>query len=518
MNKTYTQFSFIWGLSEDDFLNKQNTFLYSENIDISESNYIQLAQRPVQESLSPRPFVAIYNYKSYVTRDYWTSSKLTSLNPFFVKNYYNDSVFTYTPLEEWRVESLYWVWQNFIQYKWNTYVLEDWEIVLASESENYPWGFWYINSSLIHNLTRVWSKRIASDYSSVISYNNSWYQEEYWMFSNQPITWFAITWWNVLVFHNDWIMDIWDWESTSVLEWRVNLWIEINSVSQFGSTIYVIGWGKWYILNWYSVQQIIGFTNSQVLKQLKLKMLQPLLWWTWAIWNQLYFRSWELSSIIASDDLKEYWWEALCKFWQEKSGFPTSISKYLTVASTWKQIKRIFYLEVQSNSIDWWIEDVEYEDYYQYSYISSSWGKNAKLYMFYEDSDWTFWIDCVYPNKENQDTVEDGLIIMNPFQWKDLWEKNLEKVLNSVSIRVNNSWVSWDTVKLYKVNADWNLDLLWEMEDKWNWQFRWIDLKDVNFYDITLALRISHDSVPQYDALKIYGITYNYELLTRTRI
>ena len=497
MKQQYTERSVYWGISDDDKLRGKAQVLYSENLDLTtNSDYYTVSQE------------AKYDWIT----DIHTSDEIINIFEANWQIFYCDKdknlyrAWNSTPV--WTDERIEWTWvtstylymidaskyiyrillSNLSQADWSTYITTtdttittNWEVFVTSDEDTaYVWIWNKVYEVANSTWVVVWANTftIDSDVSGLSKLEDS-----------------------IQIFTESWKYIIRDWVAWGSVRTK-DLWVKIGYVQNIWSDNYIVTWWAVYILNWYRLEQITANPYSDTLDSLKYSIENMRPWKTtyleWVFYTGV---DWTVSWLSTPWDEFEFWDAAVMTYWIKKKRFPLAINLW---------ISRIEGIRIK-----------EIHQVYAYTQTRDSTGK--KLYIWYEDVNWLFWVATLSLSDQSWDFVSgDWILIYNTFDWG---LKEAQKDLLRVKIRADIFWED-DTLSLCTLNNDWELEwfnwteansTVW-LSDLWeDWYYYFEPSNSLQFYNFTPALILHNDdNVSRRNWIRVYSLTYEYDF-TRQR-
>lgn len=487
---THTFWPHYWGISEDDSLMRNGQVIYAENMDItSNSKFINLTRKTA----------------SYLT---WLPNEVVSMfydnKVWFLscdqdRNLYKNN--NLTPV--WTVERVvgYWVAQDYL-YMIDT--SEDIHRILISDTSNANWSTFITTtetglpvSSVGHfkiialeDITYIWYDTwlyVINNATGTIDITATY------NFLSADLVWMTILGNVIKLYQEDWKLLLWKWIWAVAVTEIIDLWIPINFIHQVANIDYVVSAWRIYMLQWYTLTNIIYSYYSDKLNSNKIEIDRGTIFDSgllMAFLNWVFYVAGNSSNLNLWDWVKSYGWDSVLTYWKKKNQLPNALNVFNTYASTWQKYTKIYWIYKSQGSASF----------------------NDVVYVAYEDALWSFWIDTLTPSDwdyyPNRDI--DWIIVYENF---DSWMSHLYKKEAEVIIRADLQID--DTIELFYIDSEKVSDdnMIPILTINWPWELfkRTINTQ---FLDKTFALRFRQDwNLKKNKALKYYNLTINYETI-----
>ena len=474
------RYKFYGGMSDNDSRWKDATYIYSQNINTTNSEYIQVSPKARTmtelwaneiEYLVPtfannlNTFWYVNDWKIYdkdkrvvYDHNYWQTKIDNSLKWVFYCWELYMMCYGANPLD-WRRDrsdpytmSMYYNWSNWTMSLWRQYSRNMWRLEVN----------WYGSFELIFN----WKYNIMT-WSIIRSYNedlftSSWISVQLWDW----VRWVNIYWNWLKCYTTSWVLMLWDWVTGDWwIQDRYNLDLAVNNVKNINGIDYVF-WERWlFYMNWTLAQPFRYKQNSHYLDFKKFVFPKVKIWYAKA-WNFLYAPT------------KTNTWYDLNVLWQGSVWLPIQFSSVYSIPNC----KRI--IQMQAINRTWDFES----------------GDPTWVIIFYEKNSW--WYNIDYYSLEDYEQLNDTwYIITKEYEWESLiftkYAKELKlycdelKDNESLKIEASINWQDFFEVKTLTKNDSWKNGYYSILEFKrefhkivfkltLNWHFK---LYDFVFYD-----------------------------------
>lgn len=482
-----------WGISEDDTLMAKWQVLYSENMDLtSNSSFINLTRTPS----------SYMSAMTYETVSMFYDSRVWRLICDDNSSLYRNGNWTAV----WTVETVlgYWVAADYLymidnkediwrialsdvtQASWSTYLTETETSLPSSTVQNF-------HIIALEDVTYIWYEQ-----NLYVITNSTWTidSSSSYDFISDDIVWMTIISNTIKIYQADGRVLLWQGIGNTSPTEIVDLWVPINHVYQVANTDYAFSAWRLYLVNWYTLMDLIHGYYSDELNSDKIEIDRNAIFGSWQVMgylNGVFYIAWNDSGLNLWDWTTTYWWASVLTFGKKKQVLPNALNVFNNYASTGYK-----YSDVYAIMIEQW----------RTSY-------NDIVYIAYKDTNGSYWVDKLTPSEWDYYPNQNAEWIL--IYWRfDSWLIDTDKKEAKVTIRADLQ--ANDEIDLmYIDNTDDTGNNLVAIETiTWpgNLFTRYINS---DFLDKTFALRFRQDTTyKKRQSLKYYGLTLEYETIEQS--
>ena len=475
------RYKFYGWFTDNDSRWKDATYIYSQNINTTNSEYIQVSPKArtmtelwVDEIdfLVPsflnnmKKFFYVKDWKIYddeknlcYDHNEWQTKKATSLKGVVFLKRPDVLIYWNIPID-WNRNNT-WIMRLSYNFQNNTFSLSRNYSVYSPSFEFIAYGDW---RWFLYN----WNYNII-DSTYINQYNKNLFSTSWisvWLW--EVIYWQNIYWTWVKAYTSQWTLQLWDWVTDNWwIQDRYNLDLSIVNTQTIWWIDYIFSWRWLFYMNWTIAQAFLYRKASQYLNFAKFSFPYTKTW---------YAKARNFVFIPTKTDT----WYDLNVLWQWSQWLPVQFSSIYSIPNCKKIIQMQSINKIDEFNYNWW---------------DPSW-----VIVFYEKNSWWYAID--YYSLEDYEQLNDSwYIITKEYEWESLiftkYARELKlycdelKDNESLKIEASINWQDFFEVKTLTKNDSWKngyysiLDFKREFHKivfklTLNWHFK---LYDFVFYD-----------------------------------